>query len=181
MQQFNSYRQLKLSGVGIGGKPMPNFNLSTEMSPIDESAKILMSYASDPDNGYKAGPATVYDDTTRRNSIYRSDIDIEGDDLNQQTQTAFEPFNTTNEYFNATNGAFNKNNLEVKAIPQKNYQFNDKAYEKIKRPVGIDHILRSPSVRRPSLNKTFQVQNERVPPGQVQEKRNSFVGSPLFG
>ena len=61
---------------------MPNFNLSTEMSPIDESAKILMSYASDPDNGYKAGPATVYDDTTRRNSIYRSDIDIEGDDLN---------------------------------------------------------------------------------------------------
>ena len=84
-----------------------------------------MSYASDPDTEYRAGPGTVYDDATRRDSIYRSEIDNEGED--QQTQTAFEPFQTTNDYFHHTDGKFNKNNLEVKAIPQKTFNFNEKA------------------------------------------------------
>ena len=91
---------------------MPNFNIRTEMSPfneVNEASKILLSYASDPDTEYRAGPQTVYDEATRRDSLYRSEIDNEGED--QQTQTAFEPFQTTNEYFNATDGKFNANNL----------------------------------------------------------------------
>ena len=72
---------------------MPNFNIRTEMSPfhdVNEASKILLSYASDPDTEYRAGPQTVYDEATRRDSLYRSEIDNEGED--QQTQTAFEPF-----------------------------------------------------------------------------------------
>ena len=39
-----------------------------------------MSHASDPDTEYRAGLGTVYDDATRRDSIYRSEIDNEGED-----------------------------------------------------------------------------------------------------
>ena len=111
IQQFNSYRQLKYSGVGIGGKPMPSYTMRPEMSPISETNKFLMSTAAAQD-----GSTSGYDDATRRDSIFPSEIDG-GED--QQTQTAFEPFQTNLDYFNQTN------NPEMKAIPQKTFQFND--------------------------------------------------------
>ena len=87
MQQFNSYRQLKFSGVGIGGKPMPNYNRRPEMSQIQETNKIIMSYATDIISDLNLGSTLKvgqmsgqgHDDVTRRDSIFPSELDGEGE------------------------------------------------------------------------------------------------------
>ena len=106
MRVFNSYKQIKFSQVGIGGKPQPSiFNrvsLGTgEMPKIDEFQKKNMKRASlqpsPRDNvtadqvSFVGGNSTVrsaYDEA--KDSIYPS----EQDDQDQHTQTVFEPFKT---------------------------------------------------------------------------------------
>ena len=74
------------------------------------------------------GSTSGRDDATRRDSIFPSD---DGGD-EQHTQTPFEPFQFKSDYKPRT-----------------------KAKDDVKRPTGIDNIMRSPAVHNPNLNRTF--------------------------
>ena len=74
------------------------------------------------------GSTSGRDDATRRDSIFPSD---DGGD-EQHTQTPFEPFQFKSDYKPKT-----------------------KAKDDVKRPTGIDNIMRGPAVHNPNLNRTF--------------------------
>ena len=115
MRVLNSYKQIKFSGVGIGGRPTV-FSRHGEMAPITEQQKLgnfSHSYGAN-----QLAKIAQGDDMTRRDSIYPSDLD--GED--QQTQTMFEPFQTTDN-FNSTGMQVSKK--RGKTIPQKTYQFDE--------------------------------------------------------
>jgi len=89
------------------------------------------------------GQGGVFDEATRRDSIFPSDLD--GED--QQTQTFFEPFKTDNN-FNRRDSIKEAKKNNMKTIPPKAFQFID-GDALTHRPTGIEHILRSPKASLP--------------------------------
>lgn len=73
MRVFNSYKQIKFSGVGIGGRPTV-YTRHGEMAPIHEQMKLgnfSQAYGANQFGSPKG------DDMTRRDSIFPSDLDAE--------------------------------------------------------------------------------------------------------
>ena len=151
MRVLNSYKQIKFSGVGIGGKKnvfTKHKNAALKANQAEQAMQT--TFKSIQSNGKNA---FGLDADTRRDSIFPSELD--GED--QQTQTMFEPFQTTQDGFNMI--SINQS-TKYKGIPiqQKTFEFDkDDPEAKLKqRPVGIENILNSHKVRKPSqLNKTF--------------------------
>lgn len=92
------------------------------------------------DNSVKV--KSVFDEATRKDSIYPSDQEIE----DQQTQTQFEPFKTT-EQFGSTKLKQNDASRNKMTLPQTKFTFdntNESRKDGKSRPVGLEHILKSP-------------------------------------
>ena len=72
MRVFNSYKQIKFSQVGIGGKPAI---LVGNMQRINEArASLVETLVNTPQDKLRVA---AFDEATRRDSIFPSEIDNE--------------------------------------------------------------------------------------------------------